>query len=1557
MPSVNFDLNKYFKLIRRLSLVALLMIGFTLRVWNLNWDEGTHQHPDERYWSMVTEDISWPGSGNYFNSADSTLNPYNHRSTWVYGTLPLFITKAAANYLEKDTLIPNAIVNSADKLGIGLKETSGATITSKAFDSGYKANLIGRLLSAMIDTGTILIVYLLGRELFNRKVGFISAALQAFTTLHIQYSHFYGAETWVTFFAAATVLLSVKLYKTIRLANDLDKLFSRRVIQLVLSIGVVFSLAVASKLSGLAVGIVPVVAILLPCINRINSKEVSKIVRELAKFLGLAMSILVVAFLCFRLFHPYAFSGFIAFDERFLSDIEYLRSVNSGADVPWVIQWVGITPLWFPFKSIFWHGMGPGLAIAVLVGLWLAVSEVIRKRNHVLIIPLSFVIVMLGLVSQQFNPLIRYLLPVYPIAITFGGFGIYRLWHWGKEKKITTEKKIVLYRLSQGASAILVAGTLFWGCAFVNGIYNDTHPRISASEWINENIASGSTVTNQIWDDRLPLSRPTVAPVQLNYVDLDLFRSDRFTDQESEKSKLVTLVDQLETADYIIEASNRLYSSIPRIPAEYPGTTSYYKALFSGELGFELVADFKNSPSLFGVEISDANGEETFTVYDHPRVTIWEKTNGWSRTEALKILNPFRAIHAPNLEPKDANSNALLLRPSESPSRQSNATFDTSFSRGSYLEVPNWVWWLIWLQVAAFAVLPWSTLLFRQFADAGYGLSKAVGFILSGVLLWVFVAWDVVEFNQTTAFTSIAVTLSLGMALWWVHRARLRQLFFEHRSVWLISEIIFLAIFVFLLILRSFNPDLWDSYLGGEKPMELGYLTAIGRSTELPPYDPWFSGGAMNYYYFGWFLVAVPMRALKILPEVAFQFGVATFGALVGVIVFSLLYNLVRSTGVSKGKPLPSKATALRAGVLGVFLFMGSGTFDALRVHAKRLRSANTWEFVEGWPILGAFFELVGGTWAWVTGTSLTRFDWWAPSRVNSGTFDITEFPYFTFLFGDLHPHMMGMAVSGLLLSLSFAYLSSCKHGSRRNALGLAIGIGLLSGIARMTNTWDYPTSLLILFVTFFLGSLIRSDVSADEDGRNKSLLLGVAGLAILSSAVTSSGNTLMYILGVVGLLGAVSTFSRPAIQHRILHFICHLSIAALTHTALLWPYLRDTQNFNVGIHRAQWTSPLDDFLSHWGVFLGIAFIFFGISSTKQRREHRKLNITVHVLPEIFRRNKLVKSSIPIFSIGLLGLCLIEVSAAFAITIFGVFYSLILAEYECRRTDPDVGKLFAIIMFLFGFAVIGGPEVITINNDVARMNTVFKFWLQGWLFFAIGSAFAIHHIWSFIKEAQTSKKEKPSIFRASPQTVWRLFVLVTVLIGITYPLLATKPRLSNRFSSEYKGLNGVAYLDYDPSIIRRDQGTEEAATVVRIAEDLPLIQWIRSNVSGRPTIVEWTGDSYDWNSRIAIHTGLPTVLGWSSHQYQQRQKYADWIFQRRMDIQNFYTEGTRETISEFLLTYEVDYVIVGVQEYRFGTPDVLVSFEDHPALTKVFEHGRNAIYNVDEDALWTSVNS
>ena len=84
-----------------------------------------------------------------------------------------------------------------------------------------------------------------------------------------------------------------------------------------------------------------------------------------------------------------------------------------------------------------------------------------------------------------------------------------------------------------------------------------------------------------------------------------------------------------------------------------------------------------------------------------------------------------------------------------------------------------------------------------QFSDTGYALSKVIGFLSSGTLLWLLVVWDVCESNQTTAIASMAVMFLIGLAFWRGHRARLFQLFRKHRSVWLASEIIFLSIFAF----------------------------------------------------------------------------------------------------------------------------------------------------------------------------------------------------------------------------------------------------------------------------------------------------------------------------------------------------------------------------------------------------------------------------------------------------------------------------------------------------------------------------------------------------------------------------------------------------------------------------------------------------------------------------------------------------------------------------------------------------------------------------------------
>ena len=68
----------------------------------LGWDvaDGTEHpqqmHPDERFLSLVSDKLDWPGSvGGYFDTERSTLNPYNDGQTnsYVYGTLPLFLGK------------------------------------------------------------------------------------------------------------------------------------------------------------------------------------------------------------------------------------------------------------------------------------------------------------------------------------------------------------------------------------------------------------------------------------------------------------------------------------------------------------------------------------------------------------------------------------------------------------------------------------------------------------------------------------------------------------------------------------------------------------------------------------------------------------------------------------------------------------------------------------------------------------------------------------------------------------------------------------------------------------------------------------------------------------------------------------------------------------------------------------------------------------------------------------------------------------------------------------------------------------------------------------------------------------------------------------------------------------------------------------------------------------------------------------------------------------------------------------------------------------------------
>jgi YYY domain-containing protein len=1621
---------------RRSALGLLLLVAFILRVWNLDWDEGTHQHPDERHWSIVTSDISGPSVADYFDSENSSLNPYNHHDSWVYGTFPLFTTKAASSFLADGPFPAGAIVTTATAAGIDLRNDG-----VDAFDSGYNANLVGRLLGALVDTATVLLVYLLARDLFDRRAGFVAAGLLAFTPLHIQYAHFYGSEPWVAFFVTAGVWLSLKLA-----CGDLR-------LRTVAATGAIIGLAMASKLIAFAALVVPAIAIMVAVVpaivalaRRLWSWLVpwakADMVRTgaisvalplggvavlLASPFGLkallvlavglvavvvtgyalgivlpaerrsltprvlfdqdaqppnvltspaepdrssldvvawgafsGMLVLFAAALTYRVFQPYTFDGLASVDPRFTRDLEFLEGVNSGGNVPWVVQWIGRTPLLFPLKSAFLWGMGPALGLAVVVGIVASVRAVLVRQRWELLLPLGFLAIMLGLVSQQFNPLIRYLLPAYPVAAALGAFGVITLWDIGVGalSRPTAGARLGGRGLQLVASAMVVV-TAFWGLAFVNGIYNTEHPRIEASVWMAENLPDGAVLSTQTWDDSLPLGVAGTEGFNFIHVAFDLFQPDVVD------GKVQQLIDGLDHVDYVVEASNRLYDSIPRVPAKYPSTTAYYEALFDGRLGFEQIAEFQNTPSLFGIDIPDAGAEETFTVYDHPTVTIWAKTDTWSVERATAILNPAQSKAAVDIVPSASGTNALQFGPNDVGLVETGNTFNETFESEGLIPSVPWVFWLLWIQLAAFAVLPWTTTVFSRLPDKGYGLSKVIGFVGIGLGVWLTVSWDLIDYSRSLSLTWFGATAVVGLIAWGRGSERMTGLFRDHRRSWIMTELVFLGVFALALWMRSANPDLWEAHLGGEKPMEMAYLTSIARSSELPAVDPWFAGGFMNYYYFGWFLLTVPMRAMRILPEVAFNLGVATYAALTAATAFSIVHNLVAlsrerwaKTSHESTSPVPA-----RAGLLGVLLLLGIGNLDAIRLHYRRLELVNEWQAGADIPVIGHIMTFLGGSWAWATGTNLQRFDWWAPSRVNQGNFDITEFPYFTFLFGDLHPHMMGMVFIGLTVSLALAYLLASRDGAGRSPLLLAVGLGLATGLVRMVNTWDLPSVVIVAAIAIVVGrsiAVVQPKLDARRS-RSVAILIGVVGLAVGASHVGGPGSSALVALFGVGAASMVAATLPAGARHRLLSVIGHLSVVAVTHILVFWPYLRSNEAIDTGLQSALAGSPLDDFLVHWGIFLTLAVALALALLVDARRRAKTNEPNPGPLPTVVWASPLWKgvwlglSAVTIVVTGRVS------TGAATIAVAGTIIYGMLFLTEARRPSRDLGRLMATGLFMLGFAIAGGVDIITVENDIERMNTVFKFWLQSWQYFALAGGFAIWQVGRIASERPAQpirvgmgQSTEVRLQEAKPwrMNVWGIVVALLLLAGLAYPALATRTRLETRFAQIPATLDGLAYLDADPVIRRLGPNNSGPEISVSLADDLPLIEWIRENVEGTPVLVEWSGGGYDWNSRMAIHTGLPTVLGWDWHQKQQRWDYQVLIDNRLQDIQTFYTAGSVETITSFLQTYKASYVIVGTQEHRFGSPESLSVIASHPALEVAFESASNVIYRVKASALW-----
>ncbi len=848
----------------------------------------------------------------------------------------------------------------------------------------------GRLFSTLCDTATLTLVFLFALRLAGPRAASASALLYALCVLPIQQSTFYTVDSPAILLATLCVGLGL-------LAVRFQHLL------LLLASGACVGLAMACRLNmGLLAPWVGLCALALAW-NR-------RSLRPLAA-LGLGG---LLALLLFRLAQPYAFdaTGFWprGLNPAWLSDIRRVHAISDGTlEVPFTLQWVG-RPRWiYALTQIAAWGLGWPLAVLCFSGLVAQLWMHRRGPAHWSVLLALWPLLLIAYHGAIHLHTLRYFLPAYP-ALILGGVLALRL-----------VDPPLLRRLLFG----LVAGaTALYAAAFLN-LHRQPHPRVAASRWLYEHLPAHGVVTAEHWDDDLPLWLPGHEEQRRGLTVLQL----PVYDPES-PAKLLKMLQAIDRADYLVLSSNRASDSLRRMPLRWPVMSRFYERLLgprSGDrIGLREVARFERFPSLGGWSLDSSLAEEAFSVYDHPRVRIFEKTAIWQVEVMYELLSEeIDWGQIPVIRYRHAGRwNNGWLSPGEWEARRNSPSATELFPANSAgNNAPLLTWSIVLFLLGPFS-LPAAWILFPSLRDRGAAVARLLGLLVIAWLAWLPAAAGLLRFGRALHLAAL-LWLTLSAALFaWKHDSLLAWL----RRRWprvLLSELVFWLVFTGFLLLRTHQPDLWHPWSGGEKPMDYAYLNATALSAYFPPANPWLSGAFLNYYYYGFVLCSVLMRATGILPSLAYNLLLPTFAALTAGAVFTVATALLPALRSGRAR----RRAAPIAGLLAVVLTLLSGNLAQLR-----------------WLLSGRPGFLNAGYW-----------DASRAIRVPEGEIaPITEFPLFSHLYGDLHAHLMALPIAAFALLLSLQLLR------RFHPLRLAAS-ALVLGTLWVTNAWDLPVQAAIL--------------------------------------------------------------------------------------------------------------------------------------------------------------------------------------------------------------------------------------------------------------------------------------------------------------------------------------------------------------------------------------------------------------------------------------------------------------------------------------------------------------
>lgn len=865
------------------------------------------------------------------------------------------------------------------------------------------------------------------------------------------------------------------------------------------------------------------------------------------------------------------------------------------------------------------------------------------------------------------------------------------------------------------------------------------------------------------------------------------------------------------------------------------------------------------------------------------------------------------------------------------------------------------LWWL-WMTLAGAAILPLALRFLSALPDSGYTLARTLGLLVATWVYWLLGSYGFLENSVGSIISTWLLVVAASSALYF--RARGSGLFSiwwrQNRSLVVVAELLFAALFVGWALYRAHQNGL----VGTEKPMELAFLSATQRSASFPPDDPWMSGYAISYYYMGYIMSAALSTLSGISSTIGFNLTVASQFALTGLTTFGVVYNLVHSassSSLSIGRShSASRITAMATGIVGILIMLLMGNFQLLLIELPLESRSAPQSYFEFWgtqklpdfdrieyqPQASPAFNLDTSTWNhwWWFNASRVPTDYDLNDRL-TGIQPIGEFPAFSFILSDNHPHVLSLpfAITAIGLMLNIVLRRREPGASELLLYGVTVG-----GLAFL-NAWDAPTFLLGLVGAEALRRLLASEkgrlaswdwLALIKFGALLALIAGVAYLPYFVGFRSQAG-------GILPNLLHPSLFQRFFIMFGPLFVILSAYLLLESWRGRVVRQLNWRLGFKVGISLLAGMSALMICLS---VLIAVSSPDTPITGNLASRQQ----LGNEVAGQLANRR---------LEYGLTSLLLL---LGIGIVVARLFPDQDRAAksgevaFNWRGYPSSTG--FVMLLIGMGLCLTLFCEFFYLkDNFYVRINTVFKLYYQTWILWSIAAAYALHSV--------LTKRGLPS-----PTLVLRLgmgvLFLLSIFAGLIYGIAATHYRAwiesgrqhaleRERYTppGEWEHANrqihngetvergtilysrigladatetdllraeadGIAVFAGSDILIQEPLTLDGAAGLLEY-NDQQVIHCLDELVGQADAVVaEAVGQAYNVAyGRVGTLAGIPVVLGWENHERQWRgATYYDIAGSRASDLKELYTRHEMSDVEHILERYGISHIMYGMTE-------------------------------------------